>query len=191
MSNWNPLTQPVSKFILSDVPSSGICRAPTGAAIVRNLDERAGYGIDCAFLVFTGRKLAEFSTELLLSTVDDWNHYNTYFQPLIHAVPLRGPVRQSSGGYEPGKAHLIWHPQLYPLGITQCVVVEEPQPEIDEFMVGHVVVKFKQVVLTPKPAYARPEAAQADPPLTADQQEIKRLTDQLASARQINQAAGQ
>jgi hypothetical protein len=188
--DWNPIEQPVTNFLLDDVPSPGICLQPTGAAIRRKLDERQGYGIDAAFLIYTGRELAEFSTELLLVTPADWKTWQETFRDMIHTVPRRGPVRQSSGGYEPGKSHMIWHPQLFPLGITQCVVLEEPQEVIDDQMVGHVTIKFKQVLPMPKPAYAKPEAPAGKPPMTESEKEIARLTDELASLRQRNAMAG-
>lgn len=190
MANWNPHDQPVNKFILDDYVSPGICQQPKNAAVKRKLDERLGYGIDRAFLIYTGRELAKFVTEILLVTREDWRYWRETFQPMIHSVPRRGPVRSSNGGYEPGKSHLIWHPQLIVLEITQCVVEVEPQETIDEYGVGHVPLEFRQVVPMPKAAYARPEAPQQDKPLNEDQKEIKRLTDVLSSKRQANEMAG-
>lgn len=190
MADWNPYDQPVSKFILDDYVSPGICQQPTGASVKRKLDERLGYGIDRAFLIYTGRELASFTTELLLVTKADWTYWRETFQPMIHVVPRRGPVTSSTGGYEPGKSHLIWHPQLIVLEITQCVVEVEPQETLDEYGVGHVPIQFRQVVPMPKSGYARPEAPKQDPPLTDDQKEIARLTDVLASKRQANEMAG-
>jgi hypothetical protein len=180
----------VTHFILSDFVSP-VCLAPEGAGITRNLDERAGYGTDCAFVIYTGRKLARFSTELLMWTTEQRDYFADVFQPLLRQVPRRGPVSQSSGGYQPGKAHLIWSPQLFPLGITQCIVECEHQETIDEYMVHHVVVDFCQVVPVPKAAYAKPEAAEAEQPPTALEMQLKDATQRLADARQANEAAGQ
>jgi hypothetical protein len=189
--NWNPMQQPVNKFLLCNTLSPGICRGPTGAAVNRKLDEQKGFGIDGAFLIFTGRELAEFSTELLLITPKDWAYWQEWRQ-LVHEVPVRGPVSDTKAGYVPGKALQIWHPQLSPLGITQCVVISEPQEEIDDYMVGHVVLKFKQIRTAPKPAYAKPEAAKAEPEKTEEERYIEKLAarNALASKEQADKAAG-
>lgn len=186
---WQPHDYPLSYFLFDGKPSPGICQQPRGATIKRKLDERQGYGIDAAFVIYTGRELAEFECELLLVTKQHWLDWQSW-RSVVHEVPARGPVQQSTGGYQPGRSHIIWHPQLKPLGITQCVVAEEPQEVVDEFMVGHVNLKFKQTLPMPKAAYAKPEAPQDKPPMNADEREIKALTDQLASARQRNAMAG-
>lgn len=189
--SWSPQETPVNKFVLSNHLSAGICQQPKGAVIERKLDEQAGYGVDGAFVIYTGRKLAEFETELLLVSKADWDYWGGTFSKLIHAVPEKGPVKRSTGGYTPGHSHLIWHPQLYPLGITRCIVMSEPQVTIDDWGVGHIPIKFKQIgAQPPEPAVVRPEAAKLDPPLTPDQVEIVRLTPVLASKQQANKAAG-
>jgi len=199
MTTWDPHTQSVNVFMLDDKPSPGICKGFTGAAIKRKLDERSGYGIDRSFLVYTGRELAAFSTELLLITPGDWQYWRETFQPMIAEVPqwrgsaIRGldeKKEEKHTAKEPSKAHLIWHPQLFALGITQCLVERECQETIDEFLIGHVVIDFRQVVYIPKAAYAKPVAPTQDPPLTEDQKEIKGLTNHLASLRQANEMAG-
>jgi len=186
---WSPFRQPVNKALISGYWTPGILRQPRGAKIVRNLDERNGYGIDFAFLVFTGRKLGHFSTEIMLVTEKDWQDY-AQFSALIHAVPRRGAVQQTSNGYNAARAMTIWHPQLVPLEITQCVVEAEYQVDIDEDMIGHWPIDFVQVKATPQAGFARPEApapAKADTP---DEAEFRRLKDTLASKRQSNNAAG-
>jgi hypothetical protein len=188
--SWNPLKQPVNKFLLSGVWSPGICRQPTGAAIVRNLDERVGYGVDFAFLVFTGRKLASFTTTLDLYTQKDWDDWQHFRRVLIHRPPSRGPVSSTTEGYLPGKALVIWHPQLYPLDITQCVVESEPQEDIEDSMVAHVTIGFRQVKVKPQSMIVRPEAAEADQPKTADEVELERATEELNSARERDRASG-
>ncbi len=191
MAGWNPFTTPVNKFLLAGSWSPGICRGPTGANVERKLDERVGYGMDFAVIVFTGRKLAEFSTEIILVTPQDWDDWQSW-RELIHAVPTRGPVSQTTKGYTPGKSLQIWHPQLVPLGITQCVVMNEPQEEIQEDMTALINIKFKQVVISPKQAYAKPEAPADAPPLSPMEQEIenKRRRNALASQEQVDAAAG-
>lgn len=188
--SWSPLKLPVNKFLLSGIWSPGSCQGPEGAGITRNLDERVGYGIDFAFLIFTGRKLAEWTMKMKLLTQKDWDDYGA-FHPLIEAVPRRGPVSNTTNGYTPGKAQLIWHPQLMILRITQCVVVEEGQPEIQEDMSTIIPIKFKQVKTAPKAAYAKPMAAEGKPPLTPEQIEVQSKTERNRAAQsQADAAAG-
>jgi hypothetical protein len=189
MSGWNPLDTPINAFVLSDFVSPGVCLGPQGAEIKRRLDERKGYGIDWAYLIFTGRDLAEFTMEITIWTRAHWNYWNDVFEPLIAEVPRKGPVSQSSGAYTPGRAHLIWYPTLYKLGITQVVVAAEPVPVTDDKMVTRIPIKFKQVALSPRPAFARPESATAQKPLTGDKAEIQRLQQELESPAQIDKAA--
>ena len=180
-----------NKFFLGGLWSAGVCHQPKGAEIVRNLDERVGVGIDFAFLIFTGRKLAHFTTELLLADRQDYIDYLYFYYKVIQPVPLRGARGTTAlGGYDPAKSLSIWHPQLLMHDITQCVVEGEPQIEYDDKGVGHVPIKFSQTKPKPSSAYSKAEAAQAAPPLTGDELEIQRLKDKLGSKRQANEAAG-
>jgi hypothetical protein len=180
-----------NKFFLGGLWSPGVCAQPKGAAIVRNLDERVGVGIDYAFVVFTGRKLARFTTELILVTKQDYIDYLYFYFKLIQSVPLRGARgTTAAGGYDPAKSLSIWHPQLLMHDITQCVVEEEPQIDYDDKGAGHVPIKFCQTKPKPSSAYSRPEAAAAKPPLSGDELEIDRLNKIRAAKRQANEAAG-
>jgi len=186
---WNPIRYPVNKFMLAGSWSPGICRGPTNAAIVRNLDERQGYGIDFAWLIFWGRKLARFTMTLELYTEQDWDDWQKW-RPLVHTVPRRGPVRRSTDNADTARSMLIWHPQLAPLGITSAIVEEEPQEEVDDGMIAKVPIRFAQCKGMPKPAYAKPEAAKEDPALTAQEQRIRNKAEQLMNALQQDTLAG-
>jgi hypothetical protein len=126
-----------------------------------------------------------------LLTVQDHTDWAS-FRQLIHAVPRRGPVSNTTNGFSPGKALMIWHPQLVTLRITQCIVSEEPQIEIQDDMRTLINIKFKQVKTAPRPAYAKPQAAPGQPPLTPEQMEILQKTqrNQAASDAQVAAAAG-
>ena len=191
MSSTGPYGILTNKFWLGGLWSPGICQQPRGAAIVRTLSPQTGVGIDFPFLLFTGRKLAQFTCELLIVTKQDFIDWRYFNDVLIHKVPTRGASGTTSqGGYDPAKSLVIWHPQLVALEITQCVVEEEPQLEYGAGMVGHVPIKFYQTKPKPQPGYARPEAPAGAPPLSPDEQEIKRLTDKLGSKRQRDEAEG-
>lgn len=190
---WSPLNAPVNKFLLSGVWSPGVCLGPVGPGIEYNLDERQGYGIDFAYVFFTGRKLGEFDMPIILITQQDWDDWYQFAQ-LLETPPQRGPVNQTTNGYTPGKAKTIWHPILVapPLRITQCVIRTATIPQIQDDMRTLISIPFKQVKMAPRPAYARPMAAADKPPLTPEQQEIQDKTrrNQAASDQQVNQAAG-
>lgn len=186
--SWNPITRPVNKFLLQNVWSPGVCVGPEGAAIERALDERRGYGIDFAFVVYTGRKLAHFRTNLILWDKATWDEYNA-FQPLLHATPRRGAVNTARGtGYDPATAFSIWHPQLALLEIYACMVEKEHQPQIGPKGSTIIPVDFCQVKTAPRPAYAKPEATK-DTPLDPMDQRINDLTSQLTNPSQMSKLA--
>ena len=185
---WGILT---NQYFCGGLWSPGITHQPKGAAIVRNLDERSGYGIDYPFVIFTGRKLARFTMESLIVNKDHWIAWRYFLDNLIHKVPRRGASGTTAqGGYDPAKSLSIWHPQLIAHEITQCVVEEEPQLEYDDYMIGHVSIKYCQTKPKPQAGFAKPEAPATAAPLSPDEQEIKRLRDKLASKRQRDEAAG-
>ena len=149
------------------------------------------------FVIYHGRELAPFATELLLVTQSDRDHYDLTFQPLIHTVPRRGPVRQSSGdqtndkyGFETGKSHTIWHPRLELIGITQCIVTSESPVVDDEYGTGHVMIEFLQIRQTPAQAYVKPMAPEKPAALSPLKQRIKDNDEAIASEEQAQQAAG-
>jgi hypothetical protein len=160
---WNPYRMPVNKFLIVNYWSPGVCVQPEGASIDRNFDERRGYGIDFAFLIFWGRKLAHFKTVLKIWDEPTWEEWQQ-FRPLLHAVPRRGAVNgANANGYDPATAMTIWHPQLVPLGITACVVEKEPQEVRLAKGVYDIPIEFCQVITKPRAAFAKPEAAKDTP----------------------------
>jgi len=187
--SWDPIRNPVNKFKLANNWSPGVCVGPVGASIARAIDERRGYGIDFAFVVFFGRKLAHFKTNLILASVQDWEDWQTW-RVLINTVPRRGAVNSaSSTNYDPALAMTIWHPQLVPLGITSCMVENEPQEEPAGTKGVYIVpIEFVQIVTKPRAASAKLEASQ-DSPLDPLDKRIKDLTDQLLDPGQVGKLA--
>lgn len=186
-STWSPLRYPTNRFLINNYWWSPLCRGPFDAAVERKLDERIGYGMEYAVLVYTGRKLAEFRFDLVLVTEADWAYWQR-FRSIIHAVPGHIMTAASTA-----RSLAIWHPQLYPLGIVQCVVAKEPQEVIQDDMTGIVSVQFKQTVPLPIPGYAKPEAAQQQPPadpLEAQNAALTKELQDLTSASNVNRAAG-
>lgn len=186
---WDPIRQPINKFLLQNNWSPGVCVGPEGANIARAIDERRGYGIDFAFVVFYGRKLAHFKTNLILASVKDWEEWQIW-RALINVVPRRGAVNTAANdNYDPACAMTIWHPQLAPLGITSCMVEVEPQEQPVGTKGTYIVpIEFVQIVTRPRSAVAKLEASK-DTPLDPLDQRIKDLTQQLTGPDQVDQLA--
>jgi hypothetical protein len=161
MSGWNPLTSPIDYYLLLRRKSPGLSEV-AGASQPRKWDERGGYGLSGAFLVYTGDGLAHFSIHTHLFTVDDWDEWNQWKQI----------VSKPPAGTRP-KALDIWHPFLEDLGITSVIVENRMQPV--DVGGGEWVheIKFGQWRM-PKTSYAKPESSKVEP-LTENEKEIIRL----------------
>lgn len=187
--SWNPYDFPVNKFKLAENWSPGVCVGPEGAMVARAIDERRGYGIDFAFVVFYGRKLAHFKTNLILWDRKSWDEWQTW-RVLINTVPRRGAVNTAANGnYDPALAMTIWHPQLVPLGITSCMVENEPQEQPTGTKGVYVVpIEFVQIVTKPRAAVAKLEASK-DSPLDPMDQLIADKRKQLTDMDQVDKLA--
>ncbi|HMI84647.1 MAG TPA: hypothetical protein VK550_11165 [Polyangiaceae bacterium] len=150
MSNWNPLVTPIDYILLTRKKSPGLAEI-VGASQPRKWDERPGYGLSGAFIVYTGTGLAHFSVHVHLFTVADWDAWNIWKQ-LIAKPP---------SGLKP-EALDIWHPFLEDLGIKAVVVEDQLQPvDVGNGEWVHEI-KFVQFRM-PTPAVCKPMAAKSEP----------------------------
>jgi hypothetical protein len=153
MAFWNPLADPIDFFTLSGLRSPGVAEL-SGATSPRKWEERGGYGLSGATVVFRGVGLCYFTFRLKLYTETDWDDWLSW-KSLVNRPPF---------GTRP-KAHDIWHPFLDQLGVTAAVVEEVTQPEQGESGEWTVSIKFiefrKPVVALAKPVAAK--ATTADP----------------------------
>jgi hypothetical protein len=83
---WSPLQDPENKIHIGGMLTPGICDI-SGPSDPREWEERAGYGLSGATIVFKGRKLSHFSIKLRLYTVQDWQDWYE-FLPKISVIPV-------------------------------------------------------------------------------------------------------
>ncbi|AUX23351.1 uncharacterized protein SOCEGT47_038740 [Sorangium cellulosum] len=146
----NPIEQPdlYDVILLAGQRSPGQAIA-TGAGSPRNWDERKGYGLSGAFLVFTGDGLAKFQVRLLLWEPQHFAEWES-FSALL-ARPQRG-TRPKALDY--------YHPYHEPLGIKSAVVEDVLQQDQVEPGLWAQDIKFIQY-REPRPYLAKPEGSTA------------------------------
>jgi hypothetical protein len=172
--SWNPLAQPVDYILLSGQRSPGIAEV-TGASSPRRYDERRGYGLSGATVVFKGIGLTRCTVKLRLYTEQHWADWEAW-KPLIDRPPL---------GSRP-KALDIWHPFLEALEVKSVVVEDVSQPEQTDDGEWTIEIKFVQY-RKPTLALAKPEGSTAAPVDPVDQK-IENLHNQNADlARQLEE----
>ena len=83
---WSPLTDPEDKIQLAKRLTPGICDID-GLGSPRDWEERGGYGLSGATVVFKGKKLSHFSIKFRLYTVKDWTDWYA-FLPFVSRLPI-------------------------------------------------------------------------------------------------------
>ncbi len=154
---WNPLTDPVDKFLLGGHMTPGIADV-VGANSPRNWEERAGYGWSGAWLIYRGVGLSHFSIVFTLYTDADWLDWYA-FQPLVTKPPY---------GKRPRALDIV-HPLTSALGIRAVVVEDALAPEQSEpgvWVATLKVIEWRH----PKYSLAKPEGSQAAPVDPIDQE---------------------
>lgn len=163
--SWDPITQPQDYVRILGFRSPGLATV-TGASSPRHWDERKGYGLSGAFVVYRGKGLSHFEVRLRLLTPQDWADWEAW-KPLVDVPP---PTR-------PALALSIQHPLLDQVGINECVVEDVSQPEQTddgEWTITIKMVEFRR----PKLTLAKPEGAAATPTDPVEEEVIKPLMDQ-------------
>lgn len=167
MASWDPITQPIDYFILTNKKSPGIGEI-VGANSPRKWDEQQSFGWSGATLRFAGLGLSKFDAKVRLYTVADWAAWNDDFEPLMIKPPA---------GRKP-KALNIWHPFLVSKQIFSVVVADVIGPvQIDDGVWEHTI----QFVQHRERRFqlAKPDAAKAEP-----KDPIDALIDQRAAVAQ-------
>lgn len=113
---WSPLEQPTDFAIVAGRRTPGLCDIE-GAGSPRQWDERRGYGVSGATLVYRGLRLATFAMKLRLYSADDWQGWEE-FRPTVARAPI-GERAQSLD---------IVHPLLEQVGIRSAVVEDVLAP---------------------------------------------------------------
>jgi hypothetical protein len=115
-SSWSPLEQPVDFATVGGRRTPGLCDIE-GAGSPRRWDERRGYGLSGATLVYRGLALASFTTKLRLYSPEDWQAWHD-FAPVVSRPPTG----------ERAQALDIVHPILEEVGIRSAVVEDVLAP---------------------------------------------------------------
>jgi hypothetical protein len=114
---WTPLDQPIDYAIVAGRRTPGLCEIQR-AGSPRQWDERRGYGVSGATLVYRGLRLATFTMLLRLYEESDWTAWEE-FRPTV-ARPPTG---------ERAQALDIVHPLLEDAGIRSAVVEDVLAPQ--------------------------------------------------------------
>jgi hypothetical protein len=149
--HWNPLARAVDHVYLGGRKTPGLADI-VGASSPRKWEERAGYALSGAVVVYTGLALAHFSIKLRLYTEQDWEDWHA-FRPTVERLP-RAYAR--SGALD------IVHPITQHLGIRAIVVEEILQPEQTndgEWTIELKVIEYRSPVVS----VAKAEGAAATP----------------------------
>lgn len=143
-------------ILLGGYKSPGLCDV-SGAGSPRKWEQRPGYGLSGATVVFLGNQLSEFSIKFRLygdpKVPDpDWEQWNTFEAGVLMKAPT---------GKRP-KALDIWHPALERLKIKTVGVTDVGQPYQSDDGEWTIEVKFIQYA-KPKITLAKPDGAKATP----------------------------
>lgn len=163
---WNPIDTPVDKAFLGGRITPGLCDIE-GANSPRNWDERDGYGLSGATVIFKGVKLSHFSIKFRLYTVEDWNDWHA-FAPTVAKPPL---------GKRP-RALDIAHPITDEVQIRSVVVddvLAPAQTGDGEWTVEVKLIEFRK----PRLALAKPQGSTATP-VDPIEQQIQANSDRIA-----------
>ncbi len=171
--SFDPLAAPIDYALVAGKRTPGIAEIH-GASSPRKWDERKGYGLSGATVVFRGVGLAKPTMVLRLYTAEDWAAWHE-FAPIV----ARPPSGQRPRSLE------IWHPILEDLGVRSVVVQDVSQPEQTtdgEWTITIKLIEFRRPVF----ALARPEGSQTtvtdpvDREIEMNRARISQLTQELA-----------
>lgn len=166
--DWNPIEHPIDYVMIGGVRTPGLAEV-TGAGSPRQWDERAGYGLSGALVVFHGLKLSHFTITLRLYTLEHWTEWHK-FKRFVAKPPLG--TRQ--------RALDVQHPLLDECGIASMVVEDVGQFVQTEDGVWDVAISCIEY-RRPKAGLSKPDGSAATPEDPYDRQidEQSRRIDDL------------
>ncbi len=146
---FNPISEPVDTILLANRESPGIA-VISNASSPRMWDERRGYALSGARVVFRGKGLARPIVTLRLFTDEDfaaWHDWRTILDtPSLSLAPGTSFIST----FRRGRLALdIWHPILEDLGITKVViedVLQLKQVADGEWNVDIKFIEFRRPV---------------------------------------------
>lgn len=114
---YKPLDNPVDYILLAGQRSPGLATV-TNANSGRDLQERKGFGLGGAHVVYKGIKLVKPKVILRLVTPEDFDGWEQW-KPLLDRAPTGTRARAMD----------IWHPVLEDQGVTAVLVEDVGQLE--------------------------------------------------------------
>lgn len=141
MTTWNPIDAPTDRCLIGGVLSPGVCEVQ-GASAPRKWEEKAGYAMTGAILVYRGIALARFTLVFRLYTTEHWEEW-ARVRPMLLKAPV-GQISELEGagiGLIPTRALDVDHPLLNEVNISHMVVEEVGAPEQTEDGVWTIQVK--------------------------------------------------
>lgn len=136
---FNPIDAPVDYILLANRKSPGIA-VLSNVSSPRMWDERKGFALSGARVVFKGIGLARPIVTLRLLTSADFDAWNEW-RELVQRPPVGSRAR----------AQDIWHPILEDLGIGSVVVEDVGQPmqvADGEWNIEIKFIEFRRPVVT-------------------------------------------
>jgi len=155
---WNPIDSPVDYVLLAGQRTPGLAEL-SGFSSPRKWDERRGFALSGARLVFRGIGNSRGSIKLRLYTPEDFEAWEE-FSPLVQRPPLG----------ERARALDAWHPLLELLGI-QAVVIEDVGQPIQTGD-GEWTIEIKVIEHRPPLPMLAPVGGSADRPQPVDPVEV-------------------
>ncbi len=163
---FNPLDDPIDFVTLAGQRSPGLA-VVSNVTSPRRWDERRGYALSGARVVFRGIGLARPIVTLRLFTTEDWNGWHGW-RELVQRPPIG----------ERARAQDIWHPKLEDYGIVSVVVedVLDPRQVADgEWNIDIKFIEFRR----PVPTLESIGSSEAGGPRSEAEQRIEDLENQI------------
>jgi hypothetical protein len=145
---WNPYDDPVNYALCAGRKTPGLLDV-AGAGSPRKWEERQGYGLTGATLVYLGLGLSPFELKIRLYSVEDWNDWHAW-KDVVQKPPVNRVPRAID----------IIHPLLAEVKIKAIVVLDVSQPEQTGDGEWTITIKC-QAYRRPKITLAKPEGAAA------------------------------
>lgn len=158
--SFNPIdhsTQLDQLMVLAQ-PSPGISTVEGSSAAPRKWEERGGYGLTGATLVFTGMGLAKFDQVISLYNREDWVAWDKWLK-VVAAPPVGKRPRVLD----------VSHPWLEMFNVFKAAVLDNSLPRQTEDGLWQIVYNW-QAFRAPKFTLAKPEGAKATPADPVDAQ---------------------
>ena len=154
---FDPITSPIDYILLAGKRSPGLGTL-SNVTSPRRWDERKGYALSGARIVYGGRGLARPIFTIRLYTSEDFAAWDEW-KELVKVPPV---------GERPHRAKDVWHPILEDSGITKVVVEDVTgarQTADGEWTIDIKFIEFRR----PQPALATVGSSEERPLSEADQ----------------------